>query len=150
MVNHLFRDYLAIDRQYELAQQFWGDIMENVALHAGQADEWKPWRLRTFADGTSIARDVNPIYDAYNARLGKAITVLQSPAETDGIEISAWLDSFDFSASGGPGPAQELIINLALSDESAAIAHSLLGIWVKQDISPAKMQQVINDKMKNL
>lgn len=147
MTNHLFRDYLIADDQYKLVQQFWCNVMDEITRSAGQAGEWKPWKLRTFVDGTSLPLDVCSIFDAYNSRLGKAITILQSPAETDNIEISAWIDSFDFSDSGGPGPARELIINLALSEESAVIAQSLLELWVKQDMSPEIMQQIINKQL---
>ena len=63
------------------------------------------------------------------------------------MEIAAWLSSFDYSASDGPGPTEELHVSCALSEESAAIAKALMKEWMRKDIELKTMETTIRDAL---
>ncbi len=147
MVRHLFRDYLLFEDQYEGAREFWERLVEDVARQMGQEGEWQPWMPRTFWNGTPISLDTAPIWDARSEKLKRAVRILQSPPESDDIEIAAWLTKLDYTESGGPGPTEELVINLALSEESSAIARTLLERWMDKGISFDEMQSLVRESL---
>ena len=148
MVRHLFRDYLMFEDQYEGARAFWKRLVNDVARQMSQEGEWQPWMPRTYWDGSSLSPDTAPIWDARSEELKRSVRVLQSPPESDDVEISAWLTKFDYSESGGPGPTEELVINLALSEESAAIARTLLERWMDKGVSFEEMQTVLREALR--
>lgn len=142
MANHLLTGFLESEGQYGQAQEFWRKMVDDEARHVGQAGEWVSWRPQTFADGvTAQPRDGNPIYDARSERLSRALQVIQSPPESDDVELALWFGTFDYSESGGPGPTIELTLNLSLSEESAAIARQLVGMWMDPRVTREDVEQ---------
>jgi hypothetical protein len=145
MVRHLFPRFLASEDEYRAAAWFWRDLFTKVATDQGQSGEWFPWQLRTFANGTQIPSDGNPIFEARSEKLGRAVRIIQSPPEATSVEIAAWVDTFDFSEAGGPGFTEELVINLSLSEESAHLSARLIEQWMDRSVSRERMEDLVKD-----
>lgn len=143
MVSHLFPKFLDSVEEYRSAESFWQSLIADVAAQHGQRGNWQPWQSRKFANGTPMPLDGNPICDARSEHLGRAIRIIQSPPDSDEVEIAALVDTFDFSESGGPGFTEELIVNLALSEEAAKIARDLFGKWMDPSVSRERMEDLI-------
>jgi len=143
LVEHLYPDFLKDPAQYQLAERYWRDMVEDIATDHRQRGEWQPFLVRFFRNGTPMPRDGNPIYDARSERLLRALQIIQWPPDSrDHAAISAWLDSFDHSADGGTGPTDELFINLVLSKESAVRARELIERWMSPETSFEEMEMV--------
>jgi hypothetical protein len=143
MTIHLFADFLESRERYAACEAYWRRLLDEVAIEAGRANDWHPWQTRTYMDGSPEPEDGNPILDARSETLGRAVRVIQHPPQGDGLEIAAWLDDFDFSQDGGPGYTEELVINLALSDESAQEVRALMLQWMDRAISRERMEDVV-------
>jgi hypothetical protein len=146
MVQHLYPALLENEDQYRSAEAYWHKLVGTIASRVGQKGEWLPWMPRTFVDGTPLPRDGNPIFEARSSRLARALQVIQSPPESDDVEIAAWLRSFDYSDSGGPGYTEEMTINLSLSRESSAIAAKLIELWMDPSVSGERMKEIIQER----
>lgn len=140
----LFQYFLVNSDEYEAAEQFWNSMFEETIQSAGQAGTWRSWRPRHYVNGTPFERDGNPIFDALSTQLGRAVQVVQWPPEGDGIAITAWLseltapDEHDHDQT-----VLELTINLSLSEDSAAIARTLMSNWVDPSVTRFEMNQRI-------
>lgn len=145
MVHHLYPDFLTSDHAYRASQRYWHKLVTELAESHEQRNEWIPWDPKVFLDGTPMPRDGNPIFDARSARRKRAIRILQSPPESSAVEIAGWIDVFDFSEAGGPGLTEELVLNLSLSTESAAIARRLIDVWMDESVSRERMEDVIGE-----
>jgi len=143
MVRHLLADFLESEEAYRRSQQFWRSLVDEVAIEYGQQGHWLPWQRRTFLNGRPVPRDGSPIFDARCESLGRAVRIIQSPPESDALEIAAWIDTFDFSDSNGPGFTEELVVNLALSEESAGIVRALMRQWMDRSVSRERMEDLI-------
>ena len=137
------------EARYEEARGYWRDLVEDVARRAGQDGEWQPWLPRTYWDGTPLPRSLNtvPTWDARSETMSRAIRSIQIPPWGDEIGIRAWLTKFDYTKPGGPGPTEELVFSLALSEQSAAIARALLKHWVNERVSYRQMEALIRDSL---
>jgi hypothetical protein len=91
-----------------------------------------------------MQKDGNPIFDGYSQALGRAFRIIQQPPESDGVEITAWIKTYDLEGETTLLPESELVLNLSLSDESAEVAQALLQSWMKWDITPSAMKAVID------
>jgi hypothetical protein len=143
VVHHIFRNFLASVESYRQVELYWEALFYDVASQYGQAANWKPWLSRTFLNGTPTPRDGNPIFDARSEKLRRAVRIIQSPPEKNEIEIAAWIDTVDYSDSGGPGYTEELVLNLALSEESADAVRQILARWMDPSVSAAQMAEVV-------
>lgn len=143
MVHHLFPDFLLSAESYRRVERYWRNLVDEIATRHGQQGDWRPWQKRSFLNGSEMPRDGNPVFDARSEKLARAVRIIQSPPESDGVEIAGWIDTFDFSAADGPGFTEELVVNLALSEESAAIAASLLDQWMERDVSRERMEDIV-------
>ena len=140
----LFQNFLENSEEYEAAEHFWKDVFAETIRSAGQAGAWAPWRPRHYANGTPLERDGNPIFDARSVRLGRAVQVIQWPAEGGHVGISGWVTQLTVSDdTDNAENVLELTINLSLSEESAAIARALLSSWVDPQITREEMNQRI-------
>ena len=144
MVRHLYRDYLVFEDQYRGVREFWEDLVADVARRAGQENEWQPWRPKTYGDGiTPIPFDLDSIWDARSEKLGRAIDITQGHPESPDVEIGAYLKKYDDPDAEYPTPMDELAIDLSLSEESAALARTLLEHWMDADVSYEQMESLI-------
>lgn len=133
MVTPLYGRFLEEQAEYDAAERFWEELFREVV---GSADalEWHRWRPRAYANGTPLERDGNPMFDTLNSRLRRALQVIQWPAESSAIEISAWISEMVVERADQLLPVEELTINLSLSRESASIARSLISEWVNEAV----------------
>jgi hypothetical protein len=145
MIHHLYSDFLESEESYRQSEHFWRSLVDEVAAQKGQYAEWRPWQAKTFLNGTPVPRDGNPIFNARSNQLARAVRIIQNPPESDTLEVAAWIDTFDFSEARGPGFTEELIVNLALSEESAAIVRVLLEKWMDRSVSRERMEDIIAD-----
>jgi hypothetical protein len=74
---------------------------------------------------------------------------MQHAALSHEIEIAAWLDHFDYSSYGGPGPTDELNIGCALSEESASVARALIELWIDSSITLKEMKSAIDAALRS-
>ena len=143
MVHHLFPKFLDDPSEYRRAQAHWERFVDQAAKEAGQQGEWRSWMVKSFADGTALPLDGNPIFEAMSSRLNRALRVVQSPPERDEPEIVAYLDR-----AGGEDPentptADELVIALALSEETKSIAERLVRLWMNAHTTRDQMAGAI-------
>lgn len=150
MVKHLYKDFLSFGQQYRSAQMFWRKLVGEIQDELSQDGEWDEWIPKTFADGTTMPRDGNPIFDARSSRCSKAIRVIQAPPTTNDVEIAAWMDKLDYERSGAPGYTEELTINCALSEESASIARALIREWMQAEASYDEMKAIIRQALADI
>lgn len=143
MATPLYARFLADESEYAAAERFWKEVFDQVVRPA-EAGDWRPWRSRTYADGTPLERDGNPIFDARNRRLGRALQVIQWPCESQDVEISAWISELPVDDGEVVGMVSELTVNLSLSMESAAHAKSLIAAWVDGNVPADEVRQRIS------
>jgi hypothetical protein len=141
MTQILFKDFLEDIQVYKSCEQFWDQLIERIANSMGQAGMWHSWIPRQYADGKSIELDGNPICDGRSEQLGRAYRIIQHPAVSDQIEISAWTKIYD--SEYAELPRDELVINLSLSDESARLAEKLLCKWMMPGTTRTDMEAFI-------
>jgi hypothetical protein len=145
MVQHLYPNFQAHDDQYRAVVGYWRGMVEELAAQFGFPGEWRPWRPTTFADGvTPIPRDLTSIFDARCDRLGRTLQILQSPPEQHTPEIAAWLDTVA-AFEKDETEFLELVINLALSVETAVVARKLLEHWLNPAVTVDEMLRVIKE-----
>ena len=145
MVQHLFPKFLDDPSEYQRAQVHWERLVDQAAKEAGQQGEWRPWMVKSFADGTPLPLDGNPIFEAKSSRLNRAVRIVQSPPESDEPVIVAYLDRV-----GGEGPentptTDELVITLALSEETKSIAERLIRLWTNARTTRDQMAGTITE-----
>jgi hypothetical protein len=145
MVTHILTRFLESSERYEEARAFWGNVLDGVARKIGAPSVWEAWESERFLDGNPLPRDGNPIFSSRCAELGRAVRIIQSPPESDSMEIAAWVDSFDFSADGGPPFTEELVINLAASKEVVDTVRDLLELWMDRSISRERMADIASE-----
>jgi hypothetical protein len=141
MVHKLYERFLDDPEVYRACEQFWQQLTTSVALSTGSAQDWRSWIPRTYANGTPIGFPGNPIWDGRSDQLGRAYRIIQDGAEGDGIEIGAWLRSYDEEYT--EMPRDELFIYLSLSVESANVAEALVGKWMTPETTPEEMEAFI-------
>ena len=113
----------------------------SIARSVDSAKDWHTWIPRTYADGTSIGRDGNPICDGRSDDLGRAYRIIQSPGDGHKLEISSWLKSYEEEHT--EMPRHELFIYLSLSEKSLSIADALLRKWMTRTTTIEDMKILI-------
>lgn len=148
-MHHLFKGLFDSDEEYERAQNFWSRLVLDVASQAGQSGEWAPWGVRRFVDGTPVPRDLLPVFQARSDRLGRSVQIIQGPPTSDEIEISALVQHLRFYREPEHvwEHTDELVLNLALSRESADVARRLFTKWMDPGTSPEYMEDVIEREL---
>ena len=97
---------------------------------------------------TPIDTPGNPIADGRSLRLDRAFRIIQQRPSGDDTELAAWTKSYeDEIYQGSEFPRAELVINLSLSEESAATARELLRKWMNPEISVEEMQAFIDESL---
>lgn len=141
MIHPLFQNFLDSTEEYKACEIYWEQLVNDIAQSLGQPGEWPRWIPRTYADGTPLDSDGNPIFDGWSERLDRAFRIIQHPATSNEVEISAWLKSYEEEYTDLP--RDELVINLSLSQESAQLAESLLHLWMVPTTTTDEMQSFI-------
>lgn len=146
MVTNLFEGHLQDPELYRRCQEYWEQLVEEVATSLGQTGEWKRWVPRTLADGgTPIPIEFLEIHDGRSTRMDRGFKVYQGPASRKDIpEATAWLTHEEEFAAF---PRDELTIGLSLSEETAALARTLLRKWMDPSTTPAEMPAFIDQAL---
>jgi hypothetical protein len=147
MVRKGFERFLDEPEVYQACQQFWEQLTTEIAGSIGSTTDWQPWMPRTYANGAPMELDGNPIWDGRSEDLGRAYRIIQGRAEGNNLEIAAWLKTYE--AEYTEMPRHELFISLSFSQESAAIAASLLRKWMTPETTQEQMQTFITDAFSN-
>ncbi len=143
MTHSLFADFVDDPDQYEAVERYWGNLVADIARNLGQTGEWPRWIPRHFADGTPMDEDGNPMWDGRSRRLDRAFRIIQWPPDGDGVELSAWLQSFEEEYEAMP--REELVLNMSLSEESAELARRLLYRWMTPETTYQDMLAFIDE-----
>ena len=125
MAHHLFANFLENKKVYNLAQGYW------QRLFSGLAQERQLHFIPYLNPTTRIGQkdyDGNPIFDAWEKTLNRAVRIIQVAPQGEQLDVSAWLDSIELPEN--PTPIPELVIDLALSKESYALAERLISAWL--------------------
>jgi len=142
MVHKLYVDFLSSPEQYEACELYWEKLVKDIAASLGQTGEWQPWLQRYYGDGiTPMEKDGNPIFDGRSQKLNRAFRIIQQPAISDELEIVAWLNHEEEYTEL---PRDEMVLNLSLSQESAALARTLLRYWMTPTTSKDEMESFID------
>jgi hypothetical protein len=138
MVHRRFERFLDDSRVYQECRQFWERLAADIARSTGSATDWRSWIPRAYIDGTPMELEDTPIWDGRSDQLRRAYRIIQGRAETDTLEIAAWLTSYEEEYE--EMPRDELSISLSFSEESASIARELLRKWMAPSTTPEEMQ----------
>jgi hypothetical protein len=142
MIHPLFERFLDDPAVYFDCVQFWRELANKVACWVEGPTDWHSWIPRSYADGTPMDLDGNPIWDGRSHQLDRAYRIIQDIGEGDEIEIAAWVTSYDQEYE--EMPRHELVIHLSLSKESADLAEALLRKWMTPTTTPDVMREVIS------
>ncbi len=135
MVQHLFKDFLKNKRIYAENVGYWQSIVSE--LFAPTQIKAEAYLQTTFANGEPFL-DGNPIFHFVVKKLNKAVRIVQEVAESDKLEITAWISNTELDEM----EINELVIVLQLSEESKTIALDLIRTWILND------ETVKNTKLK--
>jgi hypothetical protein len=147
MVHHFYEGFLESSAEYQSAQEFWRRFFRSAVQAKGRVDDWSPWGLRVYLDGSEVPRDLLPIFQVRSSGLDRAVQILQTPPESENIEIAAWSQPLRFfnETSQLWERTDELVISLALSTEAARLVRILLMEWMDQTISRERMEDIIRE-----
>jgi hypothetical protein len=145
MVNRLFESFLDSEDQYRACERYWERLVCDIAASLGQVGEWPRWMPRQYADGTAMELDGNPIFDGRSKRLERAFTIIQHRAMGDEVEIAGWLKTYEPEYSDLP--RHELVLNLSLSEESAALARKLIWKWMSPATTADEMVEFVRNNV---
>lgn len=145
MVQPLHPRFLEERAEYEASERFWRAMFQELAVRTGGEADWRPWRPRTYVNGLPYEEDGNPIFDALNDRLGRAIQVTQWPVEGDAVDIVGWIARVPVEAIDEVRWVPELTISLSLTVESAAVAKHLLATWMDETTTVEAMQSLLDE-----
>lgn len=135
MVQHLFKDFLKNKRIYAENVGYWQAIVSE--LLAPTQIKAEAYLQTTFANGEPFL-DGNPIFHFVVKKLNKAVRIVQEVAESDKLEITAWINNTELDEM----EINELVIVLQLSEESKTLALDLIRTWILND------ETVKNTKLK--
>lgn len=142
MADKMFESFLEDPEQYRAAEQHWEALVADIAESMNQANEWHRWIPLTYANGTPIERDGNPIFDGRSERLNRAFRIMQHPQTGNDPEIVAWVTSNE--PEYPDLPRDELTINLSMSQETADFVRLLLKKWMHTETTPHEMTSFIH------
>jgi hypothetical protein len=141
----LYPSFMESARVYNLAEGYWQRMARQLAAEAGLA--FQRFYRNRHANGEKIYEG-NPIFDAYFPERHKLVRIIQYLPEPGDRPISAWLGSWPAGAAPGGAVSPEkqgaaipeLVISLALTRETAAIARRLLRQWIVEDCAVEGME----------
>jgi hypothetical protein len=141
MVRALYADFLDNIESYKASESTWENLVRDISMEINQSGEWHRWVPRTFADGTPMELDGNPIFDGRNDRLSKAFKIMQHAPTEDSVELGVWMKLYEPEFEQLPRAV--LVINLSLSEESLIVAKAILKKWMSQDTSTQEMSSYL-------
>ena len=125
MVHHLYANFLENKKVYNLVQGYWQRLFSGLAQE--RRLQFFPYLNPTTRTGQKDYNG-NPIFDAWEKTLNRAVRIIQVAPQGEQLDVSAWMDSIELQET--PAPIPELVIDLALSKESYALAECLISAWL--------------------
>ena len=122
MDDFLFADFLDDHAVYAAAQAYW---QSRLACFDGQC---APYLRTAFANGQPFY-DGNPIVNLANWQAGKAARIVQQCPREYGHDYTSFEQAIELAGPGGHRPAQEKIIVLTLTKDTAQRAEAELRAW---------------------
>jgi hypothetical protein len=149
MTTRLFPNFLVDESEYRASERYWEQMQDDILLTLGSQDEWRRSQPLYFGDGRTLMEPGNPIWDARSERLDRAYQIVQrAPSRAHVPEITAWIKNYEDDLYRGSGfPRTELVISLALSDQTAAIAHEILRSWMSETTSVDDMKVLLAQRL---
>lgn len=141
--NYLFSLFLEDKNVYNLSQAYWGRMIKSIAREGGLS--FQPY-LNPYDGAGQKEYGANPIYDAYFPTLQKAVRIIQDTPEEGASDITAWINDFEIEEDQPETP--ELVIAIALSQDSAGMARELLRKWLLDGLSGKEMEKVFEGVVK--
>lgn len=132
--KYLFSSFLENKNAFNLSQAYWGRMIKSIAREKGLS--FQPY-LNPYDGAGQKEYGANPIYDAYFPSLQKAVRIIQDTPEEGPRDITAWINYFEIEEDQPEMP--ELVIAIALSQESAGTARELLRKWLLDGLSGEEM-----------
>ncbi len=141
MKRYLFEGFLEEPLIYKACRLYWQVRMEDFfAWH--KIPEAKPYLNTTFADGTDFFNG-NPIVNYLVKPLNRAIRIIQDEANSNDIELSAWIDEFEIDDT----LVNELVVSLQLRPYTEKLVYELLQKWFVDLYEVEKMEKFIELKI---
>lgn len=135
----MFPDFLEDKEQYEEAQDFWEEEIEEWA----DAYDF-PVETNYHADEEDY-EEGDPIFDAYFPSHGKSIRINQyDPEDEDAPEFDVSFEETELE--GADEPIDEMNIDLILSEETARRTRQLLRHWTEADMSVEDMEEWLEEE----
>ena len=138
MVHHLYANFLENKKVYNLVQGYWQRLFSGLANE--RRLKFVPYLNPTTCTGQK-EYDGNPIFDAWEKTLNRAVRIIQVAPQGEQLDVSAWMDSIELPET--PAPIPELVIDLALSKESYALAERLISAWLTAATTKEGMAEMI-------
>lgn len=138
MVHHLYANFLADKKVYNLAQGYW------QRLFSGLSHQHRLQFVPYLNPATSIGQkeyDGNPIFNALERKRNRAVRIIQAAPQGENLDFSAWMDSIALSEKAAPVP--ELVLDMVLSKESAVLAARLINAWLVAGVSKEELEILI-------
>jgi hypothetical protein len=135
---------------WDEAARFWHEEVSRLEAEAGQVGEWKSWESKTWGDGiTTMPREYRSICEGRSYRLDRSFQILQDALVNGDSPIAAWVKDFEHDElwikDEWPRlPRAVLVIALALTDQTADLARSLLRLWMQPETTAKSMQAFID------
>ena len=141
MAPVLYERFLDDPEVYRACEQFWRQLTDTITAASGQSGQWYTWIPRTYANGTPFEDEVgNPIWDGRSDQLDRAYRIIQGRVYPGTCNIAAWINSDEEYTEL---PRHELVISLALTEDTASVAERLLREWIRPETSRETMAAFI-------
>jgi hypothetical protein len=149
MINPLFADFLEDEAAYRASERYWEQMQDEIVSALGTPYDWPRYQLLYYGDGTPVGEPGDPIWDARSDALGRAFRIIQhAPTRMDVPEITAFIESRDDKFyEGSVFPKTELVIALALSEETAVLARELLQRWMSETTTMDDMKALLQERL---
>lgn len=148
MTRPLFADFLEDERAYRAAELFWHELQKDIVAAGGSPTDWHRYQPLYFGDGKTLMTPGNPIWDGRSDALARAFRIIQHAPVSDVPEITAWIQRYEDEVfAGGPFPEIELVIALALSQETAAVTREILESWMSERSTVPDTEALIRTRL---
>jgi len=138
MVTHLYKDFLQNKQVYIQTIEYWKTIV--YTLLSTEGIEFEDYLTIKKKDG-SLYSDGNPIFHFKVKNSNRAIRIIQEEPETEKLEFTAWLNKLEITNGE---QIDEVVIGLALSNESVLFAIEVINAWILNQFPIEKMERFLH------
>ena len=139
--KYLYASFLHNKRVYNLAVAFWRKLVAAIARNGDMAFQY---HLNESGPDGKREYDGNPIFAAYFPKRKRALRIIQDEPEAGKPDWAAWTDTAQ-AISGEKTP--ELVLAMALTTETAAIAKLLINAWLIDQLGLEDMNVLIQQQL---